>query len=465
MKDTKLRLTGRQHAALRAHLFPGDGLEAVALALCGRHAGETECLTVQRVIDVPHRECRRERLRVSWSPAAYVSILEEAMRRGLAVVKFHSHPDGTTRFSEFDNAADRELFGAVAGWVDGDGPHASAIMLPSGVMFGRSVFPNGEQAALASIVVAGDDLHVWQREDSVVALPEFTRRHAQLFGNGTTGRLRRLSAAVVGCSGTGSIVVELLARLGIGRLVLVDHDRIEEKNLNRILNATMADAREKRLKVEVLVRAVTAMGLETEVITVPENLATAAAVRAVAGCDVVFGCMDGAEGRHALNRLCVFYVLPYFDVGVRLDGDGNGGIEQVSGAVRYVQPDGASLLSRGVYTMEDVRAEGMKRTTPELYAEQLGSRYIRGVAEDRPAVISVNMQLASLTVNEFLARLHPYRMDPNAEFATVSMSLSEGVLLREPDREPCGVFARHLGRGDVTPLLEMPELSERREEE
>lgn len=381
------------------------------------------------------------------------------------MLKVHSHPDGTTRFSDFDDVADRELFSAVAGWVDGDAAHASAIMLPSGVMFGRSVFPSGEQATLASIVVAGDDLHVWQREDSVLALPEFTKRHAQLFGNGTTGRLRRLSAAVVGCSGTGSIVVELLARLGIGRLVLVDPDRVEEKNLNRILNATMEDVKAGRLKVDVLARAVHAMGLGTEVMTVPENLLTAAAVRAVAGCDVAFGCVDSAEGRHALNRLCVFYVMPYFDVGVRLDGDGKGGIDQVCGAVRYVQPDGPSLFSRGVYSMEDVRAEGMKRTTPALYAEQVGSKYIRGVAEDRPAVISVNMQLASLTVNEFLARLHPYRLDENGEFATVTMSLSQGELYRERDGEPCRVFARHLGRGDVDPPLDMPELSMTREEE
>ena len=47
-----------------------------------------------------------------------------------------------------------------------------------------------------------------------------------------------MSIAVVGCSGTGSPVIEQLARLGVGRLVLVDPDRVEEKNLNRIVNAT-----------------------------------------------------------------------------------------------------------------------------------------------------------------------------------------------------------------------------------
>ena len=43
------------------------------------------------------------------------------------------------------------------------------------------------------------------------------------------------------------------------------------------------------------------------------------AVRAVTECDVVFSCMDGVEGCHVLNRLVTFYLMPYFDAGVRLD--------------------------------------------------------------------------------------------------------------------------------------------------
>ncbi len=35
-----LRFTGEQHAQLQSHLFPGDGLEAAALVLCGRRDGD-----------------------------------------------------------------------------------------------------------------------------------------------------------------------------------------------------------------------------------------------------------------------------------------------------------------------------------------------------------------------------------------------------------------------------------------
>jgi hypothetical protein len=43
--------------------------------------------------------------------------------------------------------------------------------------------------------------------------------------------------------------------------------------------------------------------------------------------------------------------------------------------------------------------------------------YIKGVREDRPAVVQLNGLIASLAVSELLAGLHPYRDDPNGSFA------------------------------------------------
>ena len=264
----------------------------------------------------------------------------------------------------------------------------------------------------------------------------FMLRHAQAFGSGTTSLLRSLSVAVIGCSGTGSIVIEQLARLGIGRLVLVDPDAVEEKNLNRILNSSKEDAFLHRPKVQVIASAIARMGLGQEVVPMVSNLINRDAVRAVAECDVVFGCMDGVEGRHLLNRLATFYNLPYFDVGVRLDADGNGGIERIAGAIHYLQPGRSSLLSRGVYTMGRVDAEELRRIDPDLFRRQVNEGYLRGVEEDRPAVISVNMFFASMMVNEFLARLHPHRNQANAGYAYVGANLPKCSFIQSRRARP-----------------------------
>jgi hypothetical protein len=264
---------------------------------------------------------------------------------------------------------------------------------------------------------------------------------------------------VIGCSGTGSPVVEQLARLGVGRLILVDPDKIEVKNLNRILNATREDAVLGRLKVEVLAKAIANMGLGTEVDMVPDNLLSPKAVQIVATADLVVGCMDGVEGRHLLNRLATYYSLPYLDIGVKLVADGIGGIDEACGAIHFIRPDGATLLDRNVYTMKQVKAEGLRRTDPHAYREQVKAGYIHGIHEDRPAVISVNMQMASCAVNELLARLHPYRLDANSDSAVIRQSFIQAVEYREWQGNPSAMFARFIGRGDTVPLLGLPELS------
>lgn len=458
---TKLRMSGSQWKQIRTHLFPNDGCEAVAVALCGRLGGDApHVLVVHEIIPIAYADCtERTPDRVSWPTSSLVPHFGRAIDKNLAVVKIHSHPGGYRSFSRTDDASDKEFFHSVYGWFDATGPHGSAVMLPTGEMFGRVVHADGTFEPMASIAFAGDDFHFWPGADLASPLPAFTQRHAQLFGQGTTARLKFLSAAVIGCSGTGSPLVEQLVRLGIGRLILVDPDVVEEKNLNRILHATMEDAKAQRPKVEVLAREIERIGLGTKVVPLQRNLVDAEVVRQVAGCDVLFGCMDGAEGRNLLNRLATFYCLPYFDVGVRLDADGNGGVDQVCGGVHYLQPGGSSLLSRGVISSEDIDAESILRTDPEEYARKRKAGYIHRVNEDRPAVVSVNMHFASLGVNEFLARLHPYRDDPNADYAWVSISLSQMHRYANPDGAACPRLSRYVGRGDQTPLLDMPFLS------
>ena len=256
-------------------------------------------------------------------------------------------------------------------------------------------------------------------------------------------------------------MVEMLARLGVGRLVLVDPDGVEEKNLNRIFNATRDDANHDRRKVDVLTRAISAMGLGTDVLPIVENLISREVVLAVAECDVVFGCMDSVEGRHLLNRLAACYSIPYFDLGVKLKADGHGGIEEACGAVHYLRPDGASLLDRRVYSLGTLKSEGLRRTDPAAYLDQVKAGYIHGVLEDRPAVISINTQVAACAVNEFLARLHPYRLDGNAESAVVRISFMDGTVARERDAASSEMFASIIGRGDSEPVLGMSELSVR----
>ena len=136
----------------------------------------------------------------------------------------------------------------------------------------------------------------------------------------------------------------------------------------------------------------------------------------------------------------------------------DGTINQVAGSVHFIRPDGTDLLDRGVFTSADLEAEDLWRTNPEEYRDRLRRGYIRGVAVDRPAVISVNMTFAGLAVTELLARLHPFRMEPNASLATTRLSLSHLHLKNDGDREASSRARLVVGRGDAEPPLGMPKL-------
>ena len=71
-------------------------------------------------------------------------------------------------------------------------------------------------------------------------LPGRYRRNRETVSVVDQLRLFRSRVAVIGCGGLGGYVIEQLARLGVGTLVLVDPDVFEEHNLNRQLLSSPA---------------------------------------------------------------------------------------------------------------------------------------------------------------------------------------------------------------------------------
>lgn len=320
-QEIALRLTGKQHAMLKNHLFPGDGKEAVAIALCGRRIGDSRhCLMVNSIELIPHNECsiRTEDL-LRWNTQRLVPLLQKASRQEMAVLKIHSHPTGLAAFSPQDDRSDNDLFSSIFGWFDSDMPHASAIMLPDGKMFGRVFWLNANATPISVVSVAGNNIDFWHYSDTCGTEKEWHEANDQAFGEGTTRCLGNLSVGVVGCSGTGTPTIEMLMRLGVGKLVIVDPDVVKDRNINRMLNTTIEDAEQQKPKVRAIAEAIEKTGLGTQVVSIAENIADVNVLRALAECDVIFGCMDGHEGRYILNTLSTYYLVPYIDTGVLLE--------------------------------------------------------------------------------------------------------------------------------------------------
>jgi hypothetical protein len=201
------------------------------------------------------------------------------------------------------------------------------------------------------------------------------------------------------------------------------------------------------------------MGLGSEPVPLAMTLVSKEAVEAVAEADVVFGCVDSAEGRDVLGRLCAAFMVPYIDVGVAIRALDDGTIDVIEAVVHYLKPGGSSLLSREAYTVGQVAADALRRQDPERYAARVREKYIKGIDEEMPAVISVNMTAAAMAVNEFLARLYRTRNLPNGAYATTRINLAENEIECVPEGEACPAMGKLLGLGDAAPLLGLPELS------
>ena len=72
------------------------------------------------------------------------------------------------------------------------------------------------------------------------------------------------------------------------------------------------------------------------------------------------------------------------------------------------------------------------------------------------------MFAAALAVDEFLARLHPFREEPNGNFASVTFSLASMELITVPEEGICEILGGRVGIGDTAPLLGLMELAERK---
>lgn len=91
----------------------------------------------------------------------------------------------------------------------------------------------------------------------------------------------------------------------------------------------------------------------------------------------------------------------------------------------------------------------------------LKEKYIKGVDEERPAVISVNTLIASFAVNDFLARLHPFRDDSNEDIDAIIFSLSQMRFAGLNDKFPIDEnLSKYTGVGDCSPLIGVTGLSE-----
>ena len=135
-------------------------------------------------------------------------------------------------------------------------------------------------------------------------------RHFVLPGVGEEGqaRLKQSRVLVIGAGGLGSPVLYYLAAAGVGRLGVVEYDRVDRSNLNRQILYTEADV--GRPKAEVARERLLALNPHIEVVAYPERFTPALARRLVPEYDLLVDASDNFPTRFLANDAAVLYDRP-----------------------------------------------------------------------------------------------------------------------------------------------------------
>ena len=120
--------------------------------------------------------------------------------------------------------------------------------------------------------------------------------------------LFRSTVAVIGCGGLGGYVIEQLARIGVGRIVVIDPDLFEEHNLNRQLFSSLASI--GQAKVTVARERISLINPAVSVIAMQAAFGRTNGRELLQGAHIVVDALDGITLRLELAELCETLQLP-----------------------------------------------------------------------------------------------------------------------------------------------------------
>jgi molybdopterin/thiamine biosynthesis adenylyltransferase len=396
-----IKIADDDFAHVESHLLREDLDEHAAIFLCGRvSTSRTEGLLVREVhlVDdsdfVPGEHGYRQIV-----PRLIAELSGRAADQKLSFVSVHSHPLARERnsLSSDDLASHKRLFPHLFDITHGR--PVAGIALGSASAAGEVWFSRDgdDRRELDEIQVIGVNRLLLTSDTAGVGekVAERFDRQARLFGVAGQRILGRFRVGVVGVGGGGSIIVEQLAHLGVGELILIDFDVVKQINLNRVVGARSTDAVSGVKKIEVARRLVRDVDPSISVAALDGDLADLAAAEALRDVDFIFLATDTITSRLVFNAVVHRYFVPGIQIGAKVElfSDSE---PDVYAAVRPVFPSSGCLQCNGLIDPERLQEE--ERTEEERVAQN----YLNVPEVVDPAVISLNGLAASWAVTTML---------------------------------------------------------------
>jgi hypothetical protein len=451
MRNTcQIRIAEDQHENLFSHLFPGDDDEHGAIALAGLlDRQEGPILTIRELYfaeegsDYVHGKIGYRAL----DPMFIHRLITRARDQRLVYLAIHNHfSDRYVGFSQIDLESHERGYPALL--QISKGMPVGALVCGRRSMQADLWMPDGRRMSLEHCSVVGKSIRHLEPSSRLGDKFEQTyERQVRWFGRVGQDKLRQCKVAVIGLGGIGSLVSEYLARVGVGKFLLIDGDVVEESNLSRIVGASREDALGQSRKVEVARRLIRQANPGAEIELICDDVAKKSVAKKLTTCDYLFLAADSMRARLVFNAVIHQYLIPGVQLGAKIRAANDGAILDVMSVNRPIRPGYGCLWCNELI---DSTLLAKEAKTDEERKDQA-----YGVEEPNPSVISLNAISASHAVNDFLLDYLDLRKRSDLYYEHFHFLSDKRMLVsptKDPDCPECSVQGVRFAQGDSFPL-------------
>lgn len=183
-------------------------------------------------------------------------------------------------------------------------------------------------------------------------LPERYSRNQKTLNCADQLKLLQSHIAIVGLGGLGGTVTEIMTRIGVGQITLIDGDIFDESNLNRQLLSSVSNL--GKAKAKEAVKRVEQINPATQTYAVVEYFSAENSSRLLSNIDLAIDCLDTITDRFVLEQGCKDMHIPL--VSAALGG--------TSGQATVVYPEDEGF--KNIYNFSTSRKRGIEASIGTL---------------------------------------------------------------------------------------------------
>lgn len=144
------------------------------------------------------------------------------------------------------------------------------------------------------------DVEILALQNNII--PERYQRNLGVISLSEQAKLLQSKVVIIGAGGLGGTVLELLARMGIGKLIIADKDIIVDSNLNRQILSTETNLGQR--KTEVAIKRVKEINSSIEIVGHSVFINSDNVGKIIEGAEVVVDALDNLPSRFVLQKAC-----------------------------------------------------------------------------------------------------------------------------------------------------------------